>query len=305
MRCFLRTSLDRFVLLGAAVVAVACSADEGGEVAGRDGGARPDAKPPSSVEPLPSRDGGFLPRERDASVAMEASRTDGPSAPPDARAPPDGGRPPHPVNDAGLAPDSGTERDGGFACHGAGARFATGSPEHEFGPGQNLGQDLFPAPVLGPPKGGGACQGSTDVVSLGNGGFVALEFAGNAIVDGPGPDFIVFENAFGISCNTANVFAELGTVSVSDDGVTWTAFPCTATAAPYGQCSGWHIVEANADTNDIDPTDPAVAGGDAYDLADIGVSRARYVRVDDRADLTGMAGVYDLDAVAIVHPACP
>jgi hypothetical protein len=65
------------------------------------------------------------------------------------------------------------------------------------------------------------------------------------------------------------------------------------------------VVNANADTNDIDPTDPAVAGGDAYDLADIGVASARYVRITDRPDLTGMAGVYDLDAVAIVHPACP
>jgi hypothetical protein len=221
---------------------------------------------------------------------------------------PEGAAPPgHAVNDASPRPglDAGGGRDAGFACRGPGARFATGSPEHEFGPGQNLGQDRFPALVLGPPKGAGACQGSTDVVSLGNGGFVVVEFAGNAIVDGPGPDFIVFENAFGVSCNTANVFAELGTVSVSEDGATWTAFPCTAQAAPYGQCSGWHTVEANADTNDIDPTDPAAAGGDAYDLADIGVSSARYVRVEDRADLTGMAGVYDLDAVAIVHPSCP
>lgn len=195
--------------------------------------------------------------------------------------------------------------DSAFVCNGQGARFATGSPSHSFGPGQNTGQDLFPTPILGPPKGGGACQGSTDIVSLGNGGSVVVEFAGNAIVDGPGPDFIVFENPFGASCDLSRVFAELGTVAVSDDLVHWFEFPCTASTPPYGACSGWHVVYANADTNGIDPTDPAVAGGDAYDLSDLGVHRVRYVRITDRADLTGTAGVYDLDAVSIVHPACP
>jgi hypothetical protein len=300
MRSSLRTSLDRFVLAGAAVVAVACGADEGVPGGAEDGGARADTglPPASSIEPSPSKDGGVLPPKRDATILVDASPADG-------RPSPEGAPPPLVPDSGPSGTESGTGRDAGFACQGSGARFATGSPEHAFGPGQDTGQDLFPAPILGPPKGGGACQGSTDVVSLGNGGFVVVEFAGNAIVDGPGPDFIVFENAFGVSCNATNVFAELGTVSVSEDGVTWTAFPCTATAAPYGQCSGWQPVLANADTNDIDPTDPAAAGGDAYDLADIGVSSARYVRVEDRADLTGMAGVYDLDAVAIAHPACP
>lgn len=293
-----RFLLDRFAIAGATAVAVACSSNEGGEPEARDGGSRADS---SSSEPSPSTDGGRVPPRRDAR-GEDAS-------PADAAAPlPDGSPAPHPSGDAGASPpDGAAAKDAGFVCHGPGARFVTGSPAHEFGPGQNTGQDVFPTPILGPPKGGGACNGSNDVVSLGNGGFVVVEFAGNAIVDGPGPDFIVFENPFGIgtTCDTSNVFAELGTVSVSEDGVTWTEFPCTATSPPYGQCSGYRPVLANADTNDIDPTDPAVAGGDAYDLADIGVTSARYVRVQDRADLTGMAGVYDLDAVSIVHPACP
>jgi hypothetical protein len=192
-----------------------------------------------------------------------------------------------------------------FACSGAGARFVTGSPSHQFGDGQNVGQATFPAPILGPPRGEGACQGSLDVVSLGNGGSVVVEFAGNAIVDGPGADFIVFENAFGLSCNLSSPFVELATVSVSDDGATWVEFPCTAVAAPYGSCAGWNPVYANADTNTIDPLDPAVAGGDAFDLADVGVARARYVRIVDRVDITGTAGVFDLDAVSIVNAACP
>ena len=100
-------------------------------------------------------------------------------------------------------------------------------------------------------------------------------------------------------------FAELATVEVSDDGVTFHTFPCTATTYPYGSCAGWHPVLANVDTNSIDPTDPSVAGGDAFDLADFGVSGARFVRITDRVDHTGRAGAFDLDAISIVHAACP
>ena len=49
--------------------------------------------------------------------------------------------------------------------------------------------------------------------------------------------------------------------------------------------------------NGVDPLDPSVSGGDHYDLADFGVSEARYVRITDRVDLVGVDGVFDLDAV--------
>ncbi|WP_437973348.1 hypothetical protein WMF11_31135 [Sorangium sp. So ce295] len=144
--------------------------------------------------------------------------------------------------------------------------------------------------------------GSLDVVSLGDGGTVTVEFAGNKIVDGPGADFIVFENPFLIGGAPDNPYAELGTIEVSDDGVHWSAFPCAATVYPYGSCAGWHPVYANADSGNIDPTDPDVAGGDSFDLADIGVRVARYVRITDRPDVNT---VFDLDAVAIVNALCP
>jgi hypothetical protein len=184
-------------------------------------------------------------------------------------------------------------------------RFVTDAPAHSFGLGQTTGQDLFPTPILGPPHGAGCCQGSTDVVSLGNGGTVTVTFGGTAIIDGPGPDFIVFENAFYVNGDPNVVFAELGTVEVSEDGTNFVGFPCTAVAPPYGSCAGWHPVYANPDQNSIDPLDPAVAGGDPFDLADIGVSQAHYVRITDRVDLTGTAGVFDLDAVGVVNPLCP
>ncbi|GMV16660.1 MAG: hypothetical protein AMXMBFR56_48840 [Polyangiaceae bacterium] len=210
------------------------------------------------------------------------------------------------VSAAGGAPASGGASG---AAGSAGAdpcpRFVTSAVDHAFGSGQNIGQAAFPGPILGPPRGGGDEQGSLDVVSLGNGGHVTVAFGQTRIVDGPGPDFIVFENAFFAGGDPNAPFAELGTVEVSTDGKSWTAFPCTESAAPYGSCAGWHPVYANADENAVDPLDPAVAGGDAFDLADVGVAEARFVRVTDRADLEGMNGVFDLDAVGIVNAACP
>lgn len=246
-----------------------------GEAGGESGGAPGDGGLPSP--------GGRPPR--DAAVQGDASR--GSDAGPD-----------------GATPDA-TAGEGGSACDGSGARFVTGVVSHAFGLGQDVGQTSFPALILGPPRGGGCCQGSVDTVSIGNGGQVVVEFEGTSIVDGPGPDFIVFENAFNAGGDETAPFAELATVAVSADGVVWTDFPCTATAYPYGACAGWRPVLASAGTNDIDPLDPAAAGGDPFDLADIGVTRARYVRITDREDLVGFAGVFDLDAVGVIHSSCP
>ena len=202
-------------------------------------------------------------------------------------------------NDATKAEELGD--GGGASCE----RFVTSATAHVFGPGQNVGQDRFPTPILGAPKGSGALEGSLDVVSLGNGGSVTVEFGATMIADGPGPDFIVFENAFWVGGDESMPFAELAIVEVSTDGVAWRAFPCDATAPPYGSCAGWHPVFANADENEIDPFDPETAGGDAFDLADVGATEARWVRITDRADQIGIAGVFDLDAVGIVHALCP
>ena len=186
------------------------------------------------------------------------------------------------------------------------SRFATEVVAFTPGTGSVFGQANLPGVVLGPPKGLGDAGGSLDVASLGNGGSITLGFAPSAIVDGPGPDFIVFENPFVIAgSDPPQVFAELGTVEVSDDGQTFQGFPCTASEPPYGSCAGVHPVYANADTNAINPSDPAVAGGDAFDLADLGVTHARYVRITDRVDLAGTNGTFDLDAVSIVHAECP
>jgi hypothetical protein len=147
--------------------------------------------------------------------------------------------------------------------------------------------------------GGGDNYGSTDVVSLGDQGSIVLAFDDVTLVDGPGPDLLVFENAL-------PGFSEPGLVAVSDDGQTWREWPCDPQDADGGDpgCAGVHPVLSNPQ-NGIGPTDPAVAGGDAFDLADLGVTSARYVRVRDSgfSHYGGTTGGFDLDAIAAVHSA--
>ncbi|MDB4995699.1 MAG: Cell surface protein [Myxococcaceae bacterium] len=189
-------------------------------------------------------------------------------------------------------------------------RFVTKVVSFTPGDCAGFGSPGLPDIVLGPPVGGGTDQGGLDVVSLGNAGTIVLSFEPNAIVDGPGTDFIVFENPFLVSGKPESVTAELGEVSVSEDGVTWTPFPCTASAYPYGTCAGWHPVFSTPD-NGISPVDPS-AGGDAFDLQAIGVTRARFVKITDRAGVTCPPNPnkvntngFDLDAIAIVNAATP
>ncbi len=182
-----------------------------------------------------------------------------------------------------------------------GGPFVTGVVSFEAGACSGFGNAAMPGVVEGPPIGGGTSAGSTDVVSLGVGGSIVLSFEPNAIVDGVGVDFVVFENAFWVGGNQTNVYAEPGEVSVSDDGTTWSTFPCTATAYPYGQCAGWHPVTSPP----ASPTDYPSCGGDGFDLSDLGVTHARYVRIVDKSNETcdgkTNTGGFDLDAISIIH----
>jgi hypothetical protein len=176
--------------------------------------------------------------------------------------------------------------------------------------GAVFGQDQLPQIVLGPPIAGDGSTGSVDVLALGCGGEITLYFDEPALVDGPGPDFIVFENPLPVGKKT---FVEPARVLVSADGLEWRAFPCDPVAdhPPLG-CAGVAQVHSSPD-NMIDPTDPALAGGDAFDLADVGLTSARYVRLLDvgetyygaRTWCGGGGGGFDLDAIAALHGDTP
>ncbi|MCP3100575.1 cell surface protein [Myxococcus sp. K15C18031901] len=199
-----------------------------------------------------------------------------------------------------VVPDSGQEDSGSIK---PADPYADEVVQFTPGPGAGFGQDRFPDVVLGPPTGAGLDSGSLDVLSLGKGGSIILRFTDIAVMDGPGVDLLVFENAFLIAGGPA-AFTERARVSVSDDGVTWFEFPCEPTnaAGGYPGCAGVKPVTANP-ANGISATDPAVAGGDGFDLATVGLSRARFVRIVD-AGTNGSAGTsagFDLDGVAVVN----
>ena len=277
--------MRRAALAGAVAACVACGASS--------------SAPPSAVAP-----------GEDAAADVSAAPSSDAASPRDAIA--DDAATTVVVDAAEPGPDA-RVADAALAGH-----FVTGVVSFDPGLCAGFGAAAMPGVVEGPPVGGGSSHGGTDVVSLGAGGSIVLSFAPEAIVDGPGPDFIVFENPFWVSGNMNDVFAEPGEVSVSDDGVTWQTYPCdpaddpgntsgTGVAPPYGQCAGWHAVYSSP-TNGISPVDPATAGGDAFDLADLGVARARYVRIVDKThEACPDSGArpnndgFDLDAISIVH----
>ncbi|MBN2055690.1 hypothetical protein JW905_12245 [bacterium] len=204
--------------------------------------------------------------------------------------------------------------------------FADEVAQVEYGQYAGFGQDQFPQIVLGPPRGAGMMGGSTDVLSLGNGGVIVLAFTDNLALNGPGADLIVFENAFFVTGNPENTFSEVAFVEVSQDGVVFHRFPndYDPEGTPINNPANWSgfggvmPVLSNPE-NGIDPTDPAVAGGDSFDLEDVGLDWVRYLRIidtneppnaafDDDGDeiydagptSSGSSG-FDLDAVAAVY----
>lgn len=202
--------------------------------------------------------------------------------------------------DAGATVDAGSVDDAGSPDAGARAADPWADRLVRFapGPGAGFGQDRLPDVVLGPPEGGGESAGSLDVLSLGRAGVIELEFTDLIAVDGPGVDLLVFENPFG-------TFFETGVVAVSEDGVDWREFPCAAGDVDAGApgCAGTHVVYGNPSMG-ISATDPSVAGGDGFDLALVGLTRARFVRVTDSGAnrfYGPPGGGFDLDAVAVVN----
>ena len=156
------------------------------------------------------------------------------------------------------------------------------------GDGAGFGQEEYPDIIFGAPLGGGPNSGSLDVLSLGTGGEIIVGFDDWIITDGIGPDLIVFENPF-------TGWVELGEVSASIDGETWHTWVCDRES--WLGCAGITPVLSHPD-NCIDARDPVLAGGDAFDLRDLDLDFARYIRI---RDVSGEVGGFDLDAISIVN----
>lgn len=178
-----------------------------------------------------------------------------------------------------------------------------------FAPGDNagFGADELPAIVSGPPRGGRLTEGSLDVYALGDGGDIVLRFD-RGICNGPGADFIVFENAFHSGTPSGPIFVEAGIVAVSPDDAVYATFPYDPTS--FVGLAGRTPVLSHPD-NGINPFDPLTAGGDAFDIAELDLAQVSFLRITDGGSAIadpgnrvppGNSGGFDLDAVAVIHP---
>lgn len=209
-------------------------------------------------------------------------------------------------------------------------RFATSVASFTQGSGGGI---FTPANALGGPQGAGLGNGSLDVCTLGVGGELTLGFD-ITIANGPGADLIVSENPFLFA---GQPFSEVAYVEVSTDGASFARFPSryagpptglAGFTAPWGTYSGlcgFVPVLANVATNTIDPFDPVISGGEAFDLAALGsdplvtssvvnLSAIHFVRLVDVPhasgldsfgnviwDNSGPAGTADIDSVAVIQ----
>ncbi len=146
-------------------------------------------------------------------------------------------------------------------------------------------------------RGAGCCAGGVDVFSIAD--HLELGWRGRRVVDGPGPDLVVFENAFQI--DDARRFMDPCVVSVSADGVAWEAFPHDFQGDPadptrpedWTGFAGITPTLLHVEDNPVDAFDAAVAGGDAFDLWDLPDGPVR-----DLALAEGIVGVRILSAEA-------
>ena len=129
-------------------------------------------------------------------------------------------------------------------------------------------------------RGGGVGGGSLDVFSLDwtTGTTLTLRWSNRRVLNAVGPDFVVFENPFEYS-GPDSVFMDLVVVELSIDGMTWVVFPhdyvsddestYSTDPADWPGFAGASPVLLHEEDNPVPPTDPQLAGGDAFDLDDL------------------------------------
>ncbi len=192
-----------------------------------------------------------------------------------------------------------------------------------------FGAAFLPGNVLGPPAGMGASApqaSASELVSLHAranndggksapyGGSIVLEFDDNLIVNGPGFDFTVFENVFFAGGNPLNRWMEPAVVSVSQDGghfydisfdyvPHYTAAGVEIMTNPYSYPLGFAGIEPiYSFGTSPDPTNPAVSGGDHFDLSWVSGKQllwVKYVKIQS----TGDKWLVDMNGDLVRHTA--
>lgn len=136
--------------------------------------------------------------------------------------------------------------------------------------------------------GEGQHAGSLDVYSLGLDAddVLVLGWHGDVVLDVDGPDLAVFENPFDVI--GGGRFMDPVVVEVSPDGVDWVAFPFAYGAgseysddpSDWDGFAGLTPVLLHEEDNPVDPLSEA-AGGDRFDLADLGSDDPIAARIAD------------------------
>jgi hypothetical protein len=120
------------------------------------------------------------------------------------------------------------------------------------------------------------------ILSLGDGGMATLGFP-NLINNGPGPDFVVFENGF--KFGNDSVFLELAFVEVSSDGIHFVRFPATSLSDTLVQTGPFGHTEARKINNlagkYIAPYGTPFDLEELKDSFDLDINSIQYVRIID------------------------
>lgn len=173
---------------------------------------------------------------------------------------------------------------------------------YSFGNNTDFGQDAqyFPANVLRFPDTSATLlvpsANPDQVVSLGLGGWITLSFENHPVTNGPGPDFVVFENVFWPGGDSTRAWKEPGLVSVSESGSEWVTFPYDSVT--WAGCAGLTPTRGNR----LAMGWPA-CGGDAFDLEAVGLTSVKFIRIEDRSSWNLMGSGFDLDGVLAFHTA--
>jgi hypothetical protein len=134
-------------------------------------------------------------------------------------------------------------------------------PQNIFGEPSKIGSETIPA------------SSYEEIQSLGMGGEIIVGFKNKLLINGPGADFTIFENAF-INPINNGYFAEPGKIAVSRDGITYYVFK-------YDSTNLKGLAGISPTFSDKDPFNPSESGGDAFDLSDVGIDTITYIKITD------------------------
>jgi len=131
---------------------------------------------------------------------------------------------------------------------------------------------------------------------LGHGGSIVYEITGGELIDGDGPDFVIYgDSVFSDAIETAKI-----EVALEDNPSSYIEFPCDSVNPPFMNCAGVHPVKVGREEDQLK------VGGDAFDLARIGIKKIRFIKITDTGDnKDGIDLLYtdgfDIDSISLIH----